>query len=330
MRSSRQTAEKVIHLVDFFAREEHHILHARAIYDKMPPEHKGEFYTTTRSITASLNKYVVVFSFGDLKYVNTLRKKVIYSDHGTGMFYNVVHGSYAGSTAYRDKVVMRLSPNETHAKKERETLIGVPVKVVGVPKMDEWAPRRNDFLESKRYNSDQRPTVAISFHWDCLVCPETRSSYKHFAPALEELAENFNVIGHAHPRIMNEMRAIYKRLNIKVVADFPRVMREADIYICDNSSTIYEFAYLNKPVVLLNSPHYRKDVEHEGNPRFWKYADIGPQVDSPELLVPSVWEAWDYFDEYLPRMQEASKHVFTYLDGKCGERAVKAILSVLE
>jgi CDP-glycerol glycerophosphotransferase (TagB/SpsB family) len=147
---------------------------------------------------------------------------------------------------------------------------------------------------------------------------------------LSELTREFDVIGHGHPRIMNHLRQIYKLHKIPVYADWKRVMRKADIYVCDNSSTIYEFAYLRKPVVLLNADEYRKHVNHEGNPRFWKHADVGPQVDKPVELNYRVWKAWDDYKLYLPRIDAANKEIFTYLDGRCSERAVKAIVEMID
>jgi CDP-glycerol glycerophosphotransferase (TagB/SpsB family) len=103
-------------------------------------------------------------------------------------------------------------------------------------------------------------------------------------------------------------------------------MKDADVYVCDNSSTIFEFAFLKKPVVLLNNPLYRKNVEHEGNPRFWKYANIGPNVNRPHELRGAIIEALNNYDIYKERRDEALKEVFVYLDGKCADRAAKAII----
>jgi len=315
--------------IDFFAREPHHIQHAKAIYNKIPLEHRGKLYTVLSEAINSTNDYIAIFCYGDLKSISKTNKKIVYCEHGVGMYYNTIHGSYAGSTQYRDNVVLRLSPNKTHADKEKKTL-KCPVKIVGVPKMDEWAGFREKLVNKRNMHPFMKPVVAISFHWNCLVCPETESSYKHFASSIKELSKHFTLIGHGHPRILPQLRTKYKQLGIQVAADFNRVMRIADMYICDNSSTIYEFAYLNKPVVLLNAPSYRKNVEHKGNPRFWKHANIGPQVDNPEDLITKVQEAWDNFALYLRAINDATNEIFTYTDGRCGERAAQAILEILE
>lgn len=314
--------------VDFFARESHHAEHARAIYNKMPDTHKGNFFVTLDGILQSENDYVVVFCYGDLKALHHTRKKVIFSDHGAGMYYNVAHPSYAGSTASRDNVILRLSPNKTHADKEKETLNSkVPIEIVGMPKLDRWAHIRETYPARK--NTIGKPVVAVSFHWDCMVCPETRSAYRHFLPGLKALSREFTVIGHGHPRIMNTLRPLYRKLGIKSQAQWTKILEQADVYVCDNSSTIYEFAFLNKPVVLMNAPMYRHSVEHPGNPRFWKHANIGPQIDNPDEMIDAVYEAWHNYDAYLPLLQKAARHVVTYTDGKCAERAVHAIIKIV-
>ncbi|MFA6158880.1 MAG: CDP-glycerol glycerophosphotransferase family protein [Candidatus Paceibacterota bacterium] len=302
--------------IDFLAREPHHALHARAVYDALPERRRGIFTSNPAELSSGI---VAVFSYGDLKQVSQLGKKAVFGEHGVGMYYNTEHPSYAGSGEDRDCVVLRLSPNENHAAKERATL-DCPVEVVGVPKMDKWANARPKMPMRAR-----RATIAISFHWDCLVCPETRSSFLHYKSALLALRSKYRVIGHGHPRIIERMRSIYKAYGIVIEEDFEEVMRKADVYICDNSSTIFEFAFQGKPVVLLNCPSYRKDVEHPGNPRFWKHAGIGPQVDRPEDLVGTVDRLLQSYREYLPKMAEATREIFTFTDGRCAERAAAAI-----
>jgi hypothetical protein len=299
-------------MINFFARECHHKAHAQPI--------AFAFMETVKDKVEELDQpFVCVFCYGDLKLVNRVHpdKKIIFCEHGAGMYYNNEHPSYAGSMVGRENVVLRLSPNQSHADKEKETL-KCPVEIIGIPRLDVYAKKH---FRVKTF----RPTVAISFHWDCLVCPETRSSFSFFLKSFPDLITNFNVIGHGHPRIIEKIAPYYKRYGIKTVRDFDQVMKEADVYICDNSSTIYEWGITKKPIVLLNSPFYRKDVEHKGNPRFWKHAGIGPQVDRPEDLVSAVNTAISNRDYYLPLIESANADVLTYTDGMCTARAIIAI-----
>jgi hypothetical protein len=67
------------------------------------------------------------------------------------------------------------------------------------------------------------------------------------------------------------------------------VVERADVYLNDSSSTLYEFAATGRPVVVLNAPWYRPDIDH--GLRFWEHADVGVQVGNPYALLEAVHEA---------------------------------------
>lgn len=300
--------------INFFAREKHHQDHARPIARAFCQE-----------VISKLNDidgdYICVFSFGDLRDVSEFGKKIIFCEHGTGLFYENKHSSYAGSTTKRENVVLRLSPNKLHADKEKETL-SCPVEIIGVPKLDKFANREWKINYSK-------PTVVISFHFDCLVNQETRSSFRYYEKIIPELKKHFNLIGHAHPRLMRDIENFYIKNNIKVVKDFEEVMLVADVYCIDNSSTIWEWLITGKPIVLLNNPYYRKEIEHKGNPRFWRLSNIAPLCEKPEDLISCIKESCDNYQHYLPKIKEARLEMLTYIDGNCTQRAVDAIKKLL-
>jgi glycosyltransferase involved in cell wall biosynthesis len=86
--------------------------------------------------------------------------------------------------------------------------------------------------------------------------------------------------------MIDRLEQTYRQCGIEVVRSFDEVCRRADVYACDNSSSIYEFASTGRPVVLLNAPWFRRDVEH--GLRFWAAAGIGRQVDEPEDLAEAI------------------------------------------
>lgn len=297
--------------LDCFCRESHHQVHAKVITDALGIK----ILTKLSDITKD---YVMVFSYGDLKAVDELHEKgIVFCEHGTGLSYNNKHGSYAGSLQHRQNVILRLSPNHIHANIEKETL-ECPVEIIGVPKLDKFATRYWNFNKEK-------PTVAISFHFDCFVNPETRSSFNYFKSILPELNKQFNLLGHAHPRMMPHIKDFYIKNKIRVVDDFEDVLNMADIYCCDNSSTIFEWCITEKPIVLLNPPYYRKNVEHKGNPRFWRLSNIAPLCEKPEDLIPCIWEAVNNHSKYQPFIRRAKKEVLHITDGSATKTAVDII-----
>jgi hypothetical protein len=151
-------------------------------------------------------------------------------------------------------------------------------------------------LPQRRSKIGSPLTIAVSFRWSAGVCPETTSAWTYFQNHIAELArDDWKVIGHGHPRVLQRMESWYESLGIEVVPDFYEVCRRADIYVGDNSSTIYEFAATGRNVVLLDSPEYDDNIEH--GLRFWSAAMVGPHVrpdgDLPAAIA-QAREGWDW------------------------------------
>lgn len=265
---------------------------------------------------------VVVASLGDLRRVARDGRPVALAEHGIGQSYGTGHPSYCGGVSpERSRVGLFLVPNEYAARANRRAYPGARSVVVGCPKLDPWVggvappPLRG------------RPVVAISFHWDCRVAPETRSAWPHFRSALPALAERFRLLGHGHPRALGRLRPEYERLGIEAVAEFEQVLRRAHVYVTDNSSTLFEFAATDRPVVVLNAPWYRRRVEH--GLRFWSCADVGVQCDEPEALPAAVELALEDAEPQRARRARALQRALPLRDGHAAHRAALAILEWL-
>jgi UDP-N-acetylglucosamine:LPS N-acetylglucosamine transferase len=158
------------------------------------------------------------------------------------------------------------------------------------------------------------------------VTPETRPTLNHFTPAFVHLKERFRVLGHGHPRLYGIERD-YRRAGIEYVPEFADVCRRADVYVCDNSSTLYEFAATGRPVVVLNGPGYRRDVHH--GLRFWEAADVGIQVDHPRDLPDAVAEALSDPPKRRRAREAALDLVYAHRSG-AAERAAEAIVAFMD
>jgi hypothetical protein len=230
----------------------------------------------------------LVASYGDIKGARRLGYgPFVFVEHGAGQAYAGARGSQARNGSYaggqdRDDVDLFLVPNETCAAMWRAAYPKARVETVGCAKLD-GLPRRIP---------DGQTTVALSFHWPAYgISPEAGNAIGTFGPVIGALAKRFHVIGHSHPKgdWPVRMQREYRRWGIEFVADFEEVCRRADVYVCDNSSTLFEFASTGRPVVVLNAQEYRKNVNH--GLRFWDAADVGIQVDDPALLGDAVEEA---------------------------------------
>jgi len=312
-------------MIDVYASESHFADHLLPVYEALTDP--GDFLLSESLAQREPNPWhgtpkstdptrpVLVASFGDHKRMRKAgRTRIARIEHGAGQNYGTEHGSYAGGKDAED-VGLFLTPNQYSANLWHTRYPGARVEVVGCPKLDSLPAKQDGPL-----------TVALGFHWDCHLVPETVSAFGTFRFALEELAQTYNVIGHGHPRAFTGppmLNRRYRRAGITdVETDFSEVCRRADLYICDNSSSMFEFAATGRPVVVMNSHSYRRDVNH--GLRFWDCADVGVQVNKGDALLDAVALAL----EDRPPQREAREHalsiVYPYRSG-AAQRAAQAI-----
>lgn len=321
-------------MIDFYAKEPHFRDHMEPVFKKITEA--GYEAKWVQNDVGSSARYAVVASSGDLERATRDKKMVFFMEHGAGQSYNVRHTSYAGGPN-RQNVCMFLSPGPHVTAQNLKFYPQTPYAAVGVPKLDKWHRE----MSPEPPDPKSCPTVVFSFHWDCHVCPETRSGFEHFKESILEInkmrLENgdgeavngeFNLVGHAHPRIRKIVRAFCVEHGIPFLDNFEDVLDQADVYVCDNSSTIFEFASIGKPVVLLNPPMYRKSITH--GLRFWEYADIGPNAKDTKSLLAAIRECIHETREDRIERKYRINEIYYPCDGQASERAANAILDFIE
>lgn len=276
---------------------------------------------------------VLVASHQDYRAVGA--RPTVYVEHGAGQSYtgdpaSESHPSFSGGRA-RDNVALFIVPNETVAAKNRDRYPEIPNAVVGdAPKLDPWRNR-----ETPPWRSGDRvgPMIAISFHADLRrLVPEFRSALPHYDPGLPALVEHaeqegWTLLGHGHPRIFRSLERRWRALGITPVADFDQVLAAADVYVADNTSTLYEFASTGRPVVVMNAPWYRRDVSH--GLRFWDYASVGIQVEDPDGLPNVIGHALADHPAIKGERDRIVDAVYPRRDGRSAERAAEAIRATI-
>jgi hypothetical protein len=229
---------------------------------------------------------VMVAGFCDLQAVQHRARRIFYVEHGAGQTYpgdprSADDPSYSGGLGH-EKVALHLCPSERVADRWRAR--GLDAVAVGAPILDPWHRGARPFIP------EDRPTVALTFHWDCGLIPETRSAFRHYEAAIGRCvaawrAEGFAVAGHGHPRVIGALGAVWAEHGVPTV-NMGWVYDHADLLVADNTSVMYEFASLGRDVLCVNAPWYRRDVEH--GQRFWTEPP-GVWADDPdELLARSI------------------------------------------
>lgn len=269
---------------------------------------------------------LLVASYADAQKLRGAR--LVYVEHGAGQHYpgdreSAGHPSYAGGASRAsvfERVELFVVPSETVGDRWRAAWPETPVVVAGCPFLDPWHRGERPV--------PTRPTVALTFHWDCNLVPETRSALRHFDRALPHLvtflrSHGVEVIGHGHPRAWGVLARRWAALDVEPVQQWPDVLDRATVLIGDNSSALFEFASLDRPVVVLNAPWYRRDVEH--GLRFWSHVP-GVQCDEPDDLLRVVEQ--QLVEPALGEQERRHAVAFAYAhrDGRAAERTAAAIM----
>jgi len=325
--------------LNVLAAEPHYVDHLAPVWNAFPASLRGVFYTRSTIAADQALKFGIrskpwtgvanprqVFlcaAFGDLSQLHKTGVDTILMEHGAGFTFNTTHHSYAGGThPARDDVKLFLAPGPRTAHKLRVTHPDIPVVEVGCPKLD-------DRIIATRPEPSTPPKVVVSFHWDCRVAPETRWAFPFYQRSLKLLARETDVelIGHAHPRARRQLKPFWARLGVNFIEDFNDVLDIADVYVADATSTIYEAAAVGIPVVVLNSPLYRRDVEH--GLRFWEAANVGPNCDTSRDLPKKIFEALNPSELQVKETDRCLDVVYTHRDGTSAKRAVGAIKQIV-
>lgn len=322
-------------MIDVIANQPHFVDHLAPVWDALPPEARGTFYYIgpgrdrireveglVRAQPHASQTPTLTASAGDLVRSRRLGRPTAIMEHGCGQSFagdprrGGQHGSYAGG-AGRDAQLF-LHPGPHPAGRDRARYPQARVEVIGCPKLD-TLPRKP---------RSGPPVVAVAFHWECRVVLETLSAWREFARSLPALAARYEVIGHGHPRIIDQLARAYGTLGIEVVRDFEEVCRRADVYVNDASSTLFEFASTGRPVVVMNPSYYRRNVHH--GLRFWEAASVGVNVDSAgvnghaenaEKLLQAVADALSDPEPQRMAREAALSLVYAYRTGAAGRAA---------
>lgn len=342
--------------VDVVATERHYADHLAPIWLALPPSRRGRWQVAQRIYGHVIRRLgipatavdvargskqggpVAVASYQDLRRVRP--RPAVMVNHGAGQTYGgdpddvkaAAHPSYSGGSE-RDHVALNICPGPYDLATVTDAQPDVPAVAVGCPKLDRYGAQplaSPEHAVGRRSRDGHRrkgkATVVVSFHADVGLCPESRWAWPHYGDdALATLRDDprWTVYGHAHPRAWPHLRRRYDALDIATVEHFDDVLAmRPDLYVIDNSSTAYEAAAVDIPVLLLNAPWYRRDVHH--GLRFW---DLLPGVmcDRPDELVDAVADGlWDGPTARALR-RTATAAVYAAVDGGAAGRAAAAI-----
>lgn len=308
--------------VDVISAHSHYQDHLLPIFECLPPSMQGRIHPVGES-HPNKSRVALVAGWEDVQPLRD-RCRMIYVEHGAGQSYaggdgkSAHHPGYSGAGGARHwGVIGFIAPNQVVA--DRWTT--APSIAVGCPKLDQFSgmwPSPGD-----------SPGVCFAWHWPCQLAPEMRTALPHYEHRLPEITrrfkqQGFTVYGHAHPRWGGVLDERYMEAGAEILATDREVFLNADILIVDNSSLGVEFMSLDRPVVWMNAPWYRRDVDHGG--RFWRWTEGIPTVDGPEALEAlNLWDVLRSEDETREARASIVNETYAYTDGSSSQRAADFI-----
>lgn len=287
---------------------------------------------------------ILVAGFAD--YLRTTGP-VVFVEHGAGQSYDgdssvVGNGCYSGGDDL-DRVVLFVCPNEQVAARWRGRYPSTPAVAVGCPKLDRWhgrlsstrCPESSRVLVPVERDGLRGPArvVAVTFHWQCPLVPETLSAWPYYNRQLTALRdwcadEGVILLGHGHPRLWGAIERRWRSLGVERVRDFDEVLDRATLLVGDNTSALPEFASTGRPVLWLNAPWYRRDVHHGG--RFWQWPAGQVTVDEPGQLIDGVQAALGDSTHARQSREAMVRSIYAHVDGLAARRAADAIQEVFD
>lgn len=328
-------------MIDAYASQPHLVDHLAPIWQALPPTERGTFWISGRHLapetqaryhfptqwghpTPNTQTTTMVANANDLQHI-PLPRRAIFVEHGAGQWYRDIDGhvAYSGGKG-RERVELFLTLNPTTAAREEVATPKARVVIVGSPRLDRLARRAH-----QRTWIRSRPVVALCWHWDCRLVPETRSAWPYYREAVRRLAATgrVEVLGHGHPRAFPKLAGEYTKLGIEPVERFDDVVGRADLVVVDNTSAGPEAAACGIPVLWVNAPEYRGEVWHGG--RFWDWPRGQVTCADPEQFGRAVGEALAMaYESHTARSRErmVAEVYPRWTRGRAARLAVAAIM----
>lgn len=217
-------------------------------------------------------------------------------------------------------------------------------KIVGNPKFDDWFSDRKKINKLANLNIDGRKKTVLYLPTHSDLC-----SIEYIAEELGQISQKYNVIAKLHYYTSHEEPERIELLEkggitiLKDDCDLLDLLSIADAVLSDNSSAIFDAILADKPVIatdfwsdeFIDLEHSRFKTYRRGISKSLTYSESIEQqlkktgsihtVKEPADLAQVVELALKDGEKFKKRRAKIRQELFSFNDGKCGQRAAKEI-----
>lgn len=253
------------------------------------------------------------------------------STYNINIFHGLAEKNHTYNSRDNKKYDLHLVPGEY--AKNKLLKIGVnkeKIKMVGLPKLDTLfdGSLKKEYL-LKKYNIPKEKIII-------LYAPTTRDEYNSLPIYYDEIIKiptKYHLVVKLHPGYNPKVSTygkkwidIFSNKENITIADFEDsipYMFIADMLITDFGSMMFEYAVLNRPIVLLNRNNIFNDISGacDINGIEYKWRDIGLQVEKKEDLHSAIEDAFKNDDAFKIKREKYVKELFFKVDDKSSLRA---------
>lgn len=306
---------------------------------KVCENEKIPYQIGTSGLESSSVEYLVCGNH--LPETNIPYKRSVLVDHGIG--------TKAGSfTEGNCKFDIRFAEGELRLKKLQTMFPNHTDKFVnvGFSKLDDvfryTAEKRNEMIKNLHLDPKKKTILYAPTFYPSSIEKMSKKFPEHFSEyniIIKPHYFSFIRKKYAKQRVKFEIWKKYSNVHFATFEDYNLAPFYAisDLLITDESSALFEFAALNKPVICNRFVHLRWSYKLFGSYKLkkrmesflLKYRDIGENVYSYNDLKPTVVAEFNEPNRFQQKREEYTKNLVGLTDGKVSERIVNAMLNCI-
>ncbi|MGL1934852.1 MAG: CDP-glycerol glycerophosphotransferase family protein [Fibrobacterales bacterium] len=218
-------------------------------------------------------------------------------------------------------------------KQELEKYVYIPIEVTGMSKLDELFTLLDKPALCATLSLDpNRPIFlwAPTFNFELSGIPVLWTQIRKLTAIGQVVIKTHGTTDPFFVRELTHLAQAHTDIHFITDLDPTPLMKIADLMITDVSSVMFEFAALDKPIVLVNNPHMEEYKNYRPQDVEYTKRDIGPVITSAKELVPVVSQQLHHPEQFREKRKACTQEMFAATDGRNCARIVDVIVKHLQ